>query len=442
MTIDAGWVKLLKTNVPRAFTSAPASFPDIVFIDGQIKLMKGDHVTTWQAFLHSQFVNTIEHAFALGASVVVMGFDDYTYVPRSKNMTQSKRNRSVPEVSFGLADDLPAHPPEEWMAAMRNRTFKVKVIQFVVNCLKQHYRLEQRRSVVLDFHGVPKVVCGSYQLPALFEQHSEATPLRRGECDIKGPDWLPHKGTLLLVSTDGDFIPIALIQLEKHLRTSGQKANILIHRMKTRTAVAAKRSASGSTKREYEFVDTALLLAWLATEFPERPSPASCFAALVAMTGCDFCMNLPALGPSKIWAARVKLRDNPLLHCADLVTVLIVVYQQLLQNKCTGVGPETIRSICDTRSAKAVYELQLASAQRCLALAPRTKSALWAADRLVAHACNVLWTLQYWTLLHAAPDPLSGNFGYVHVRNLVEFEACAKVAVAPKARLVLHAGAV
>jgi len=423
MTIDAGWVKLLKTNVPRAFTSAPASFPDIVFIDGQIKLMKGDHVTTWQAFLHSQFVNTIEHAFALGASVVVMGFDDYTYVPRSKNMTQSKRNRSVPEVSFGLADDLPAHPPEEWMAAMRNRTFKVKVIQFVVNCLKQHYRLEQRRSVVLDFHGVPEVVCGSYQLPALFEQHSEATPLRRGECDIKGPDWLPHKGTLLLVSTDGDFIPIALIQLEKHLRTSGQKANILIHRMKTRTAVAAKRSASGSTKREYEFVDTALLLAWLATEFPERPSPASCFAALVAMTGCDFCMNLPALGPSKLWAARHKLRANALGTSTELMTALVVVYQQLVQKNARGVGPETIRAIADTQSATQVYALLHASATKSLTLSQRTKSSLWQPERMLAHVCNVMWTLAYWTRLHAAPDPLSGNFGYITVKNMVRFEA-------------------
>jgi len=54
----------------------------------------------------------------------------------------------------------------------------------------------------------------------------------------------------------------------------------------------------------------------------------------------------------------------------------------------------------------------------------------------------VMWTLQYWTLLHAAPDPLSGNFGYGVVKNLVCFEACAKLAVAPNARAKMHAGPV
>jgi len=440
MTIDAGWVKILKTGAPRAFADALPGRVDIVFVDGQIKLMKGDYVTTWDAFVQCQFVNTIESAFALGADVVVMGFDDYAYVPRSKNMTQSKRNRSVPDVDFAEADELPPRPPAEWMAAMRNRTFKVKVIKFVLLRLKQHFRPEQRRSVVLDFHGVPEVVCGPYKLPALFAAHCDAASLRRGECDIKGPDYLPHRGALLLESTDGDFIPIALIQLERQRRESQTTANIFVRRIKVKTAT--KRAASGAAKREYEFVNIGALLDFVKESFPRSARPAESFGALVALTGCDFCMNLPALGPSKIWAARVKLRDNPLQQCADIVTALIVVYQQLLQNKCKGVGPETIRSICDTRSAKAVYELQLASAQRCLTLAPRTKSALWAADRVVAHACNVLWTLQYWTLLHAAPDPLSGNFGYVHVKNLVGFEACAKVAVAPKARPILHACAV
>jgi hypothetical protein len=58
-----------------------------------------------------------------------------------------------------------------------------------------------------------------------------------------------------------------------------------------------------------------------------------------------------------------------------------------------------------------------------LALAPLTKSSLWKADCVLTHACNVMWTLAYWTDLHAAPDPLSGNFGYVTVKNRVGFEA-------------------
>jgi len=213
-----------------------------------------------------------------------------------------------------------------------------------------------------------------------------------------------------------------------------------VRRIKVRTTT--KRAASGASKREFEFVNIDTLLAYLKDSFPRANTPAASFGVMAALTGCDFCMNLPALGPSKIWAARTKLRDNPLSECADIISALVVVYQQLLQNKCKGVGPETIRCITDTRSAKAVYELQFASAHRCLALTPRTKGALWTADRLVAHACNVLWTLQYWTLLHAAPDPLSGNFGYSVVKNLVCFEACAKVTVAPKAQAKLPTGPV
>ena len=152
-------------------------------------------------------------------------------------------------------------------------------------------------------------------------------------------------------------------------------------------------------------------------------SPAAHFAALVALTGCDFSMNLPALGPTKIWAARSKLRDNPLQECVHIVTALVVVYQQLLQNKAHHVGPETIRSITDTRGATQVYGLMHASALKSLALAPRTKSSLWTAECIRAHACNVMWTLMYWTELHAAPDPLSGNFGYVNVKNHVQYEA-------------------
>ena len=428
MTIDAGWVKILKTNAPRAFSDVLPARPDIVFIDGQIKLMKGDYITTWDGFIQSQFINTIESAFELGAPVVVMGFDDYTHVPVCKNMTQSKRNRSVPAVNFAEKDDLPPRPPQEWMAAMRNRTFKVKVMKYVMCRLKQHFRLEERRSVVLDYHGVPEVIGGSYKLPELFKNHTEENPLRRGECDIKGPHYLPHRGNMVMISTDGDFIPIALIQLEQRRREGASQANIFVHRIKIKTG-ATKRDAAGSSRREFEFVNIGALLDGLTHDLPWTKTPAAYFSTLVALGGCDFSMNLPALGPTKLWAARTKLRDNPLRECAHLVSALIVTYQQILQNKCAGAGPETIRSITDTQSAKCVYNKQHASALRCLTLAPRTKSSMWTADRIVAHACNVLWTLQYWSLLHAAPDPLSGNFGFVMNKKLCVFEACVKVAV-------------
>jgi hypothetical protein len=212
-----------------------------------------------------------------------------------------------------------------------------------------------------------------------------------------------------------------------------------VHCIKVKTATSTKRAASGAAKREFEFVDAGALLQYLARELPHTDTPAVFFGTLVAMTGCDFCMNLPALGPSKLWAARAKLRGNPLRECAHIVTALVVVYQQFVQSKCAGVRPEDIRAIADTQSAARVYGQLHASALRYLALAPNTKAVLWAADRVLAHACNVLWTLQYWTLLHAAPDPLSGNFGFTTVKNLVCFAACAAAPVKPAATRPLGA---
>ena len=152
MTIDSGWVKILKTSVPDAFTHTLPRPASTVFVDGQIKLMKADYIRTWQQFFENQFVHTVEKAFESGASVVVMGFDDYTYVPVCKNMTQTKRNKSVPNEH----DDLPSTIPENWSGAIRNRTCKIKVIGFVIRNLKLRYKHETRRSVVVDFAGTPE----------------------------------------------------------------------------------------------------------------------------------------------------------------------------------------------------------------------------------------------------------------------------------------------
>ena len=424
MMIDSGWVKLLKQNVPKAFTAALPTKPDVVFIDGQIKLMKGEHVRTWEAFLQSQFVNTIEHGFSLGARTVVLGFDDYQHVPRSKNMTQSKRNKSVPTVTFDETQSLPAQPPEDWAAAMRNRTFKIKVITFIVNSLKHHYRGEDRHSVVLDFCGTLLVVCGDYKLPPMFDACAEdAVGFRRGECDIKAPNWIPASGTLLLVSTDGDFIPIALIQLEKRLQAEGSTGNILIHRIKTKVQEASKRPRLGSQKREYEYVNVQLLLGYLASEFPKTETPARFFSCLVALTGCDFCMNLPAVGPTKLWAIRHTLGKNELHSSYDIMGALLQVYYIAFGHRSRGVDRDLRLAVCDTSTARDAYAQLVVRVQNSAQVAQRTKESLWTSERLVAHVCNTMWTMQYWTQLHEYPDPLAGNFGYETRNNLVRFVA-------------------
>ena len=73
----------------------------MVFLDGQVLLMRANAITTWSVFLKVQFEIKVRRSFETGADVVVLAFDDYTYVPRSKTMTQTKRNKVQP-VTRGL----------------------------------------------------------------------------------------------------------------------------------------------------------------------------------------------------------------------------------------------------------------------------------------------------------------------------------------------------
>ncbi len=102
--------------------------PDVVFIDGQVKLMKADAINSWSLFFQIQFFKTIEKSFALGAHTVVLGFDDYEHVPSAKAMTQAKRSKHKVNYEFAQSATLPSKIPEDWGSAMANRTFKVKVV--------------------------------------------------------------------------------------------------------------------------------------------------------------------------------------------------------------------------------------------------------------------------------------------------------------------------
>ena len=157
MTIDSGWVQILKRECPHAFHSKLPCVPTTWFIDGQIKLMKAAWIDTWELFFHRQFVDTIERALEFGASVVVMGFDDYTHVPACKSMTQRKRTSKVANFDYDPADALPIVPPADWNAAMRNRNFKINVMKFVLRNLEIHYKACQK-TVILDWAGAPVVL--------------------------------------------------------------------------------------------------------------------------------------------------------------------------------------------------------------------------------------------------------------------------------------------
>ncbi len=55
MTIHSDFFKLAKEGCAQAFTEAAPKRPDVVFIDGQVKLMKADAIDSWPLFFRIQF---------------------------------------------------------------------------------------------------------------------------------------------------------------------------------------------------------------------------------------------------------------------------------------------------------------------------------------------------------------------------------------------------
>ena len=420
MTIDSGWTKIIKEAAPDAFTSTIGVKPHTVFIDGQINLMKADYINTWKLFIDKQFTDKIRAAFALGARVVVLAFDNYRYVPTAKNMTQLQRSRNVPVLQFCDADDLPPVLPENWAGAMRNRTFKTKVAAFVAQNMRIMFKDMLHTTLLIDLNETVEQVGAPYELPPLL---SDATA-RRGECDIKAFSYLSEHGPLLIQSTDGDFIPLALLQMQQHLADSDKLPQVYLYRMRTTLDKDKKRPAEGRSRREYEYVCMSRVLSWVQAELAFLENPVHAFAALVATTGCDFCMNLPHLGPKSIWSVRHAFTALDLRQPQDLLVAISRAYHQ--QHKArlalgqparvppAGPGDDLLATLA---AAGAQYDVLSGSIKRCSRIAQRTRDSIWGEARMTAHVKNTLWTVQYWVQIHDFEDPLRADYGYTLERG-------------------------
>ena len=477
MTIHADFVKILKNECPDAFSDAllPQQSPDTVFIDGQVKLMKADDVKTWTVFLNVMFFKTIERCFAHGTRVVVLGFDDYTYVPTSKTMTQVKRNKQVPTLRFDEAEHLPACMPEDWSSAMRNRTFKVKVIRKILLETRAWFldKLRQdpawrARTLVLDFHHRPEVLFagsarggppaeaaggsgGGAELEACLPPSDSAVWRGRGECDIKAFFWMRFSRRLLVVSTDGDYIPLSMLQMLRDRRAQATAASpepceVLLFRMRTKSASddapAAKRQctaqgAAGSRaparkqSRQYEFLHVSKLMACVERLLPSRAQhPVEQFCTMVALSGCDFALNLPRLGPKTIWKLRHQLANLNLSQPAQLLCAMSILYwDTFVMKNAMPAGVLNTASYFEKLRESDVKEHYGAIMRRIKSsktVSPRIAAGLWDADRAHAHTLNIEWTLAYWNLLHAFPDPHSKDYGYLRdAKGRTHFAFCA-----------------
>lgn len=406
MTIDSGWVQILKRECPAAFHKDMPCTPTTWFIDGQIKLMKAAWIDTWETFFHRQFVDTIQRALDFGVSIVVMGFDDYAHVPACKSMTQRKRTAKVVHFEYDPADALPRVPPEDWNAAMRNRNFKINVIKFVLRNLEIHFK-SCSKTIILDWVDEPIVVGRPLALDER-ELPVRATGSKRGECDIKAFGWTKW-GPTVMQSTDGDFIPIALLQT-----SNDSNSRIYLERLMTHLTPANKRNMDGNPKRQLEYVCVSTLHTRVCELLPSHVSPAGTLATMIALTGCDFSNSMPAIGPAKLWAARHSCRDMAFDTVGGVLAAVTSAYQL---NFAKHIRPtrqtDIVASALDMAQCIAMYELVSRCIKNNSSTSQKHKDSLWTARHMHMHVLNAAWTVgEYWSKLDLYGDPVSERYGY------------------------------
>jgi len=409
MTIDSGWVQILKRECPQAFHKSLPCVPTTWFIDGQIKLMKAGWIDTWEVFFHRQFVDTIDRALAFGASVVVLGFDDYAHVPPCKSMTQRKRSAKVATYEYDPAEALPRKPPEDWNAAMRNRNFKINVIKFVLRNLEIHFKTCPK-TVILDWVGAPVVLGRPLALDCRELPVREAGN-KRGECDIKAFGWTVW-GPTVLQSTDGDFVPLALLQTPAAATASSP---IYLERLMTHLTPAKKRTVDGDRKRQLEYVCVSTLLARVRELLPTHASPAATLATMIALTGCDFCNSMPAIGPAKLWAAKHACRALDFGTTEGVLAAVASAYQLNFEKHVRPTRQGDIEGAAgQVPTALGVYARVSRNIRNNLATSQKHKDTIWTAAHMHMHVLNVSWTVgEYWTRLGLYEDPVCDErYGY------------------------------
>jgi hypothetical protein len=440
MTIKADFFKLAKEGCAGAFSDETPVRPDLVFIDGQVKLMKAAQVDNWSVFFAVQFFKTIENCYAMGASTVVLGFDDYEHVPASKTMTQVKRAKHKIDYVFAQCSCLPSKMPEDWGGAMANRTFKVKVISKVLDetlkwfnkklAVDPAYKL---RNLVLDYKGAPVLLrladadSAPNRVADFIERHDWTTrpeTVGRGECDIKAFVWMQVSSALCIVSTDGDYLPLALLQTSI-AAGNAQLCDVVLFRMttQTHTATACKRKLSQEqadrpARRTYEYVRIADISAWICTVLPSKAvDPVRQFCAMVALCGCDFARNLPRLGPRTLWKMRHRMQHVDLLQAPQALGAMSMAYNDLfIMKNAVPAGMSNSRLWFESTSedqVRAIYDDVAARIQNDARVSQRIKEQLWGGESALAHARNAVWTMHYWSFLEHCPNPHAADFGYV-----------------------------
>lgn len=306
MTIDSTWLAAFKEDTPEAFTKKSPFRPDVVFVDGQIKLMQGAQgdPVTWDDYIYRQFVRHLRKFFEQ-ADTVVLAFDNYQEVPRAKCMTQIKRRKAIPAIPFADHCDLPCMVPdhEHWGSLISNRTFKARVIDLVILRLPALLLMNRpNKALIIDYLRPIK-----YQWVGDRNIHRESLDhlVIMGEADVKFTRYADLYGKLLVDSIDGDSVPIALMHHEMCLERGDIPPDMSVYRMELKinkqpTTQEDKKRQRESAKpaRSYEYVNIPFLYRQLVDAVKQSTGRAKCtpglenyeirmLISLIALTGTD-----------------------------------------------------------------------------------------------------------------------------------------------------------
>jgi hypothetical protein len=338
-----------------------------------------------------------------------------------------KRRKNIPVLPFGEHSELPCMVPEgeRWTQCISNRAFKTRVIDLVLLRLP-HALLKAgpgnaRKRLIVD-----------YQQPREYwydqeERRVEWTAIDElgamGEADVKFTRYADRYGRLMVDSIDGDSIPIALMHLERELRTTPPErvSQVSVYRLELHAPRGEKRPAGGEEKarrRTYEYVNINALYQALLQAIAQcvgrvtLPShqghEMAMLVGLIALTGTDFTRHLPQLSGKSvfgylpdIWQTMAVVYDpeRGALRVEDTTDLLVArLYGAKFHNHARAGAAGLSGVLAELRGSKQLSE--------------RVKATLPTVVRIACTVRNSNWLLAYWACEAAAPDPIQPMYGF------------------------------
>ena len=233
MTIHTQWLKIFKQEAPKAFSKDMPRDVSVCVLDGMPMLMIGGYnetPMTWDDYIARNFANQIRRNFSMGISTVILSFDEYSHGPITKSITQSNRNKMAAPFVFHESQFLDNFVPPDLNSKLRNRCFKQRVIEYIIRFVPEMIQLQPGKRFIIDYVDAPKMFAVKKDSKEVLEDHMDFPP--KGENDIKFTRFCRMFDSALVVSVDGDYLLIALNEIERLQRQGVEPPKIFIRRLR------------------------------------------------------------------------------------------------------------------------------------------------------------------------------------------------------------------